>query len=142
MAPLWCAGNAFIVRRGSHRNDGRQRLRAGGCGACCRNATNPFAVYRFASHSFALAKHFFCHAGVRPGVALEQQVEDDLLWIREPFLTSRADFGKIVVHGHTPTEKPEIRSNRINVDTGAYMTNVLTCAVLDAGPIRFLSVRS
>ena len=92
--------------------------------------------------SFALAKHFFCHAGVRPGVALEQQVEDDLLWIREPFLTSRADFGKIVVHGHTPTEKPEVRSNRINVDTGAYMTNVLTCAVLDAGPIRFLSVRS
>jgi diadenosine tetraphosphatase ApaH/serine/threonine PP2A family protein phosphatase len=92
--------------------------------------------------SFSLGNYFLCHAGVRPGVPLERQVEDDLLWIREPFLTSRTEFGKIVVHGHTPAEKPEIRANRINVDTGAYMTNVLTCVVLGGGPVRFLSIRS
>jgi serine/threonine protein phosphatase 1 len=92
--------------------------------------------------SLSLGNYFLCHAGVRPGVPLERQVDDDLLWIREPFLTSRTEFGKIVVHGHTPAEKPEIRANRINVDTGAYMTNVLSCVALGGGPVRFLSVRS
>jgi serine/threonine protein phosphatase 1 len=92
--------------------------------------------------SLSVGNYFLCHAGVRPGVPLEQQVDDDLLWIREPFLTSPAKFGKIVVHGHTPAEKPEIRANRINVDTGAYMTNVLTCVVLGGDPVRFLSARA
>ena len=80
-----------------------------------------------------------CHAGVRPGVALDRQTDDDLLWIRGPFLESSADFGKIIVHGHTPAEEPELRPNRINVDTGAYMTNRLTCVVLGSGRPRFLS---
>jgi hypothetical protein len=53
-----------------------------------------------------------CHAGVRPGIALGRQSEADLLWIREEFLSSRADFGKIVVHGHTPAESPQVRPNR------------------------------
>jgi serine/threonine protein phosphatase 1 len=89
--------------------------------------------------SLSIGRYFLCHAGVRPGVPLERQSEDDLLWIRKPFLTSQADFGKIVVHGHTPTEKPEVRPNRINVDTGAYMTNKLSCVVLGKEPPRFLS---
>lgn len=75
--------------------------------------------------------YYFAHAGVRPGIALDHQVEDDLLWIRDDFLRSRASFGKIVVHGHTPSEDVVFRSNRIGVDTGAYMTGVLTCLVLD-----------
>jgi serine/threonine protein phosphatase 1 len=85
-----------------------------------------------------VGKYFLCHAGVRPRVPLDRQREEDLLWIREDFLRSRADFGKIVVHGHTPTESPEILPNRINIDTGAFMTGRLTCVVLEQGLPRFL----
>ena len=63
--------------------------------------------------------YFFCHAGIRPGVALEAQSEQDLLWMREPFLSAKAQHGKVVVHGHTPCSDPERRANRIGVDTGA-----------------------
>jgi serine/threonine protein phosphatase 1 len=91
--------------------------------------------------SLTVGKYFLCHAGVRPGVPLDRQSEEDLLWIREEFLSSRADFGKIVVHGHTPTESPDVLPNRINIDTGAFMTGRLTCAVLDMGRPRFLSTR-
>lgn len=84
--------------------------------------------------------YFFCHAGVRPGVALAQQTEADLLWIREDFLGSTVDFGKIVVHGHTPVEAPDVRPNRINIDTGAFITGQLTCVVLDGSGHRFLKV--
>jgi serine/threonine protein phosphatase 1 len=89
--------------------------------------------------SVIVGRYFLCHAGVCPGVPLLQQREEDLLWIREPFLSSNADFGKIVVHGHTPTEEPEILPNRINIDTGAFMTGRLTCVVLEGERIRFLT---
>lgn len=91
--------------------------------------------------SLIVGKYFLCHAGVRPGVSLERQSEEDLLWIRDQFLNSKADFGKIVVHGHTPIEMPEVLPNRINVDTGAFMTGRLTCAVLEMGQVRFLSTK-
>jgi serine/threonine protein phosphatase 1 len=71
-------------------------------------------------------------------VPLQRQKDDDLLWIREPFLDSTIDFGMIVVHGHTPTEAPEVLPNRINLDTGAFMTGRLTCAALEGGRVRFL----
>jgi serine/threonine protein phosphatase 1 len=90
--------------------------------------------------SLSHGKYFLCHAGVRPGVPLERQSEEDLLWIRDEFLSSRMDFGKIVVHGHTPTEEPEVLPNRINIDTGAFMTGRLTCVVLDEGGHRFLTI--
>ncbi|MGA8401853.1 MAG: metallophosphoesterase family protein [Stellaceae bacterium] len=86
----------------------------------------------------SVGRYFFCHAGVRPGVPLARQREEDLLWIRDEFLDSRADFGKVVVHGHTPREAPELRPNRINVDTGAFMSGQLTCAVLEDDAVRFL----
>jgi len=89
--------------------------------------------------SLTVGKYFLCHAGVRPGVPLDRQSEEDLLWIRGPFLDSTADFGKIIVHGHTPTDLPEVLPNRINVDTGAFMTGRLTCAVLEADSVRFIS---
>lgn len=82
--------------------------------------------------------YFFCHAGVRPGVPLDEQREIDLLWIRDEFLHADVDFGKVIVHGHTPVTRPEIRRNRINIDTGAYMTNRLTCLVLQGREQRFL----
>jgi serine/threonine protein phosphatase 1 len=91
--------------------------------------------------SLSVGNYFLCHAGVRPGVPLDRQAEEDLLWIRGEFLSSRSDFGKIVVHGHTPAESPEVLPNRINVDTGAFMTGRLTCAVLDTGRVRFLSTK-
>jgi serine/threonine protein phosphatase 1 len=76
--------------------------------------------------SFVCGDFFFVHAGVRPGVPLRRQREDDLLWIREEFLESEEDFGKVIVHGHTPVTKAEFRPNRINIDTGAYATGILT----------------
>ncbi len=100
-----------------------------------------FAFLASLRNSIAVGRYFICHAGVRPGVPLEQQTEQDLLWIREPFLTSRVDFGKIIVHGHTPAEQPELLQNRINVDTGAFMTGRLTCAVLEGDRARFLTAR-
>lgn len=83
--------------------------------------------------------YFFCHAGVRPGVPLERQAEEDLLWIRKEFLSSSESFGKIVVHGHTPVREPDVRPNRINVDTGAFASGRLTCLVLEGTARRFLT---
>jgi serine/threonine protein phosphatase 1 len=82
--------------------------------------------------------YVFVHAGLRPGRALEDQDPDDLVWIRDEFLFSNADFGARVVHGHTPAEAPEVRPNRINIDTGAVFTGRLTCLVLEGQGWRFL----
>ena len=74
--------------------------------------------------------YFFAHAGVRPGVALDDQRPEDLIWIRDAFLESRQPFGKVVVHGHSIRLEPEFRQNRIGIDTGAVFTGVLTCLAL------------
>lgn len=89
--------------------------------------------------SCSYGDYLFCHAGVRPGVDLETQKVEDLLWIREPFLSSEADFGLVVIHGHTPVMQPEVRRNRINIDTGAYITGNLTCLCLETDQRRFLT---
>jgi serine/threonine protein phosphatase 1 len=81
--------------------------------------------------SFSCGDYLFVHAGVRPGVPLAEQREEDLLWIREEFLLSEQDFGQTVIHGHTPVTDPDIRFNRINIDTGAYATGRLTCLILE-----------
>jgi serine/threonine protein phosphatase 1 len=91
-------------------------------------------------NSFSHGKYFLCHAGVRPGVPLDRQEEHDLLWIRGEFLNSEMNFGKVIVHGHTPVEQPEVLSNRINIDTGAFATGQLTCVALDEDGHRFLRV--
>jgi serine/threonine protein phosphatase 1 len=88
--------------------------------------------------SFTCGDFFFVHAGVRPGIPLQKQSERDLLWIRDDFLLHEDAFGKIVVHGHTPAIEPDIRSNRINIDTGAYATGRLTCLVLEGNEMSFL----
>ena len=79
----------------------------------------------------AAGDYFFCHAGVRPGVPLQNQSPGDLLTIREPFLSAEQSFGKVIVHGHTPDEAPCVRPNRIGIDTGAYATGRLTALVLE-----------
>jgi len=76
--------------------------------------------------SFTCGDFFFVHAGVRPGIPLREQQETDLLWIRNTFLDSKEKFGKFIVHGHSPVREPDIRPNRINIDTGAYATGNLT----------------
>ena len=81
--------------------------------------------------------YLFVHAGIRPGVELEQQRQSDLRWIREPFLLDDSDHGFVVVHGHTISEEVEARPNRIGIDTGAYRTGVLTALAIE-GPERWL----
>jgi serine/threonine protein phosphatase 1 len=88
--------------------------------------------------SFSCGDYFFAHAGVRPGVPLLRQQEQDLLWIRDDFLLFEDGFGKIVIHGHTPVKEPDIRPNRINIDTGAYATGKLTCLVLEGECMTFI----
>lgn len=86
----------------------------------------------------ACGPYMFVHAGVRPGVALDAQRDEDMMWIRRLFLDSTEDFGAIVVHGHTPADRPEVKSNRINLDTGAGKGGYLTAAVLWGTCMTFL----
>ncbi|MBT3536658.1 MAG: serine/threonine protein phosphatase [Rhodospirillaceae bacterium] len=82
--------------------------------------------------------YLFVHAGIQPGTPIEQQVSQDLLWIRDEFLYSKADHGHCVVHGHTIVSQPEFLPNRIGIDTGAYFSNILTCLVLEGSNQRIL----
>lgn len=83
--------------------------------------------------------YLFVHAGVRPRIPLDRQRRYDLLWIRHEFLDSEADHGRVVVHGHSISSEPEIRPNRIGIDTGAFMSGQLTALVLEGSDRRFLS---
>lgn len=86
---------------------------------------------RSLADTFTVGDYVFVHAGVRPGVALAEQSQADLRWIRDPFLACEDPHGFVVVHGHTISEAVEIRCNRIGVDTGAYRTGVLTALGLE-----------
>ena len=101
-----------------------------------------FQFFRELRTSFSCGDFFFVHAGVRPRVALSEQKEEDLLWIREEFLNSNQDFGKIVIHGHTPTHEVDVASNRINIDTGAFATGRLSCLVIDETSISVIDTVS
>jgi len=85
--------------------------------------------------------YLFVHAGLKPRVPLEAQRERDLLWIRDDFLDSTLDHGRTVVHGHSISWEPEVKDNRINVDTGAFASGVLTCLVLDGPEVSFLQTK-
>lgn len=87
---------------------------------------------------FTCGDYFFVHAGVRPGTPLSRQREEDMLWIRDDFLLHEEPFEKIIVHGHTPVIEPDVRKNRINIDTGAYATGRLTCLKLEHDKILFI----
>lgn len=92
------------------------------------------------STSFACGDFFFCHAGVRPGVALERQSVDDLVWIRREFHNHTGLYPKVIVHGHTPVAAAEIRPNRINLDTGAFRTGRLSAIRIDGADKILLTV--
>ena len=89
--------------------------------------------------SFRFGDYLFVHAGIRPGVALEQQKIADLRWIREEFLESSAVHPFMVVHGHTISDGPDERSNRIGIDTGAYASGVLTALCLEGTQRKYLT---
>lgn len=80
--------------------------------------------------------YLFVHAGVRPGVNLAEQREEDLIWIRGAFLNSALDHGHVVVHGHSILLAPQIRPNRIGIDTGAFGSGNLTCLALEGAAQR------
>jgi serine/threonine protein phosphatase 1 len=98
-----------------------------------------FRFFRDLQNSFGCGDFFFVHAGVKPDVELSRQKESDLLWIRDEFLSSSRDFGKIIVHGHTPTSEIEVVSNRINIDTGAFATGRLTCLVIEGESLSMIN---
>ena len=89
--------------------------------------------------SLRFGDYLFVHAGIRPGVALDRQDPHDLIWIRGPFLSDVRDHGAVVVHGHTPVDMPEVKPNRINIDSGAVYGGPLTCLVVEGTEIRFLT---
>lgn len=82
-------------------------------------------------NSIVIGDYLFVHAGVRPGTPLDEQTVQDMRWIREPFLNHNGALGAVVVHGHTITDAPEIRANRIGIDTGAYKSGRLTALGLE-----------
>ena len=86
--------------------------------------------------------YLFVHEGIRPGVALEEQSQADLRWIRQPFLSDDTDHGFTVVHGHTIAKEVEQRSNRIGIDTGAYRTGVLTALAIEGADRWLLDTRA
>jgi serine/threonine protein phosphatase 1 len=86
--------------------------------------------------------YFFCHAGIDPQRPLDRQNTRDLLWIRQEFLNSERQFMKKIVHGHTPVREIDNRKNRINVDTGAYRSGILSCVVLEGATAGVLDTQS
>ncbi|MEM6625326.1 MAG: metallophosphoesterase [Pseudomonadota bacterium] len=90
-------------------------------------------------NQITLGDYEFVHAGVAPNVALDQQVEDDLLWIRDEFLLNKKRLERVIVHGHTPEAAPYRDNRRIGLDTGAYMSGRLTAARFQGNNVRFLS---
>ena len=86
-----------------------------------------------------LGDYVFVHAGLRPGLTLDEQSEKDILWIREEFLKDEGAFDRVVVHGHTPISDPHHDFRRIGIDTGAYLTGKLTAACLVGSKVKFLT---
>lgn len=93
--------------------------------------------------SLKIGNIFFVHAGIRPGIPLEEQLEEDLLWIREPFITTGPKLPSLlVIHGHTPQPDPDIGEQRLGIDTGAFSTGKLSVLRIESGTMRFLPSRS
>ena len=88
-----------------------------------------------------IGDYAFVHAGVRPGVPLDAQKQADLRWIRESFLASAATHEAVIVHGHTISEAVELCPNRIGIDTGAYLSGVLTALCLEGASRRLIEAR-
>ncbi|MDX7950178.1 metallophosphoesterase family protein [Lichenihabitans sp. Uapishka_5] len=156
------AGDSFVPIRGNHDDlfvhavtDGREvpdwawqlfwhTIRSYGTDRDGAWRTDP-GLHRHAAFLASLplfhdnGRYLFVHAGIRPGIAIEDQLQHDLIWIREEFLHHDGLLPRRVVHGHTIMgDKPEMRPHRISIDTGAYRSGILTAAVLDGLDVTFL----
>jgi len=92
--------------------------------------------------SHTAGNYYFVHAGINPKVALKYQLPEDQLWVREDFVSYNKPHEKIIVHGHTITDEPDLQTNRIGLDTGAYITGKLTCLVLENATQRILQTHA
>jgi len=99
------------------------------------------SFYRSLRPFLELREYYVVHAGFRPGIDIESQSLEDMLWIREPFISSNYDFGKKVVFGHTHFSRPLVTDNKIGIDTGAVYGNRLTCVELPEERFYFVSSR-
>ena len=88
--------------------------------------------------SVSFGDYFFCHAGVRPGVPLDEQSDDDLVWIRDDFLGHKGLYEKVIIHGHTSRSNIDVQPNRINLDTKCHASGTLSAVVLEGPDHRFL----
>ena len=125
-------------------NGGEATLQSYGVGSAAELPPEHLAWFANLPAADSDERRFFVHAGIMPGIALTQQRKDVLLWIREPFLSDENDHGLYVVHGHTPTGTgtPDLRPNRLNLDTLAWYGNPLVAAVFDdrrVGPLAFIA---
>ena len=109
--------------------------------ACRLDAAIPESHTRFLTglaRSVSFGDFFFCHAGIRPGLALDRQDPEDLIWIRDDFLGWAGLHPKVIVHGHTPVAAPDLRPNHVNIDTGAYSSGILSALVIEGRLTRIL----
>ncbi|MFZ5704581.1 MAG: metallophosphoesterase family protein [Pseudomonadota bacterium] len=129
-----------------HKMGGRETLLSYGAAAADYDKADPAGVIdlvrahvpephlswlRRLRHSFRAGDYYFAHAGIRPGIPLDQQQGSDLRWIRGEFLDDNGDHGPIIVHGHSVRSEVEERTNRIGIDTGAYASGRLTALGLE-----------
>lgn len=125
-------------------NGGLATLRSYGVGSAAEIPAEHLAWFEKLPVTKSDERRFFVHAGIMPGVPLEQQRQEVMLWIREPFLSNDGDHGRYVVHGHTPTGtgRPEVCHNRLNLDTYAWYGPMLFAAVFEehrVGPVAFIA---
>ncbi len=125
----------------SYGVDARRLLKKGGVQPRDLAEKFPESHLRFISSLrsvYVVGRYCFAHAGLRPGVTFERQSTEDIAWIRDEFLTFAGNFGFIVIHGHTPVASVDFLSNRINIDTGAYISNRLSILRIDAAGVTAL----
>lgn len=133
--PVWAqhGGGATLRSYGveppANRMDDTQWQRAQGELAAAMPAEHKRFLEGLTTHC-KRGDYVFVHAGIRPGVPLEEQTERDMLWIRREFLEHGKPLGHVVVHGHTPESQPFAGPHRIGVDTGAYYSGRLTAVRL------------
>ncbi len=126
---------SYGVRLGFDHPD---TLRLGWAELSCAVPGRHRAFLRGLPFSLEFGDFYFCHAGIRPGVPLDRQKPDDLVWIRQEFHDWAEPHPKLIVHGHTPHAEPEVRDNRVNVDTAAFASGRLTALVIEGTAKRFL----
>ncbi len=128
------------LRRRGFLTSAERALREGHAALVAAMAPAHVELLRALPHALEFGDFFFCHAGIRPGIPLAGQLPFDLLWIRREFHAHAGLHPKVIVHGHTPVAQPDVRANRVNIDTGAYRTGLLCALAVEGRAKRLLHV--